>query len=101
MTLPIPSPIDSTPSAYDFHPLADNFPMIGKDELRELADDIQRHELREPIVLFEGKILDGRNRYKAAKVIKYPLTQAHFKTLPADTDALAYVISANIRRGHL
>jgi hypothetical protein len=104
MTLPIPTPIDSTSSAaptYDFHPLADNFPMIGKDELRELADDIQRHGLREPIVLFDGMILDGRNRYKAATVIKHPLTPANFKTLPADTDALAYVISANIRRRHL
>jgi hypothetical protein len=86
---------------YDFHPLAETFPMIEKDELRELADDIQRHGLREQIVLFEGKILDGRNRYRAAMGIKYPLTDANFKTLPAGVDPQAYVISVNVRRRHL
>ena len=93
MTTPTPD--------YDFHPLADNFPMIEKDELRELANDIQRLGLREPIVLFEGKILDGRNRYRAAKAIKYPLTDANFKPLPSGVDPLAFVISANIHRRHL
>jgi ParB-like chromosome segregation protein Spo0J len=93
MTSPTPN--------YEFHPLADTFPMIEKDELRELANDIQRLGLREPIVLFEGKILDGRNRYRAAMGIKFPLTPAHFKTLPPDADPQAFVISANIHRRHL
>jgi hypothetical protein len=91
---------DSTPN-YDFHPLAEIFPLVEKDELRELANDIQRLGLREPIVLFEGKILDGRNRYRAAKLIKYPLAEAHFKPLPSGVDPLAFVISANIHRRHL
>ena len=73
--MPEPRPVIA-PSDYTFHPLADTFPMIGDDELRELAEDIQHHGLREPIVLFEVKILDGCNRYRAAKAIKFPLTQA-------------------------
>ena len=41
--------------------------MISDDELNELAEDIRKHGLIEPITLFENKIIDGRNRYKAAK----------------------------------
>ena len=98
--MPDPRPV-IVPSDYTFHPLAETFPLIGDDELRELAEDMQRHGLREPIVLFEGKILDGRNRYRAAKAIKLPLTQTNFKALAAGVDPRAYVISANVRRRHL
>ncbi len=100
MTSPTLSPTNPTPD-YDFHPLAETFPMISGEELRELADDIQRHGLREQIVLFEGMILDGRNRYRACKLNKFALTQANFKTLPAGVDPQAYVVSVNVRRRHL
>lgn len=58
-------------SAFDFqfHHLADRFPMMESKDKIELAGDIERNGLREPITLYEDKILDGRNRYEAAKLV--------------------------------
>lgn len=50
-------------SELPFHPLADIFPMLGPKELSALADDIAAHGQRDPIILLDDMILDGRNRY--------------------------------------
>ena len=81
----------------EFHPLANIFPLLEGEELRALADDIVQHGLRRKIVIGDGKILDGRNRYRAAQLAKFPLTERHFTEFTG-VDSLAYVISANVRR---
>jgi hypothetical protein len=48
----------------DFHPYANIFPMMSSTESSTLKDVIVLRGLRNPIVLFEGMILDGRNRYR-------------------------------------
>lgn len=41
------------------------FPLMTRTELDALALDIQENGLKEPIVLYQDKILDGRGRYAA------------------------------------
>jgi hypothetical protein len=60
--------------------------------------------IREPIVIFEGnKILDGRNRHKAAKeVIGFKFQPANFRTFDGTAaQAEAFVIAVNVHRRHL
>jgi hypothetical protein len=54
-----------TDGAAQFHALAELFPPLGGDEFNALVADIRAHGLRQRIVLHEGAILGGRNRYRA------------------------------------
>jgi hypothetical protein len=81
----------------EFHPLADIFPLLGEDELEDLAKDIKANGLQEPIVLYEGKILDGRNRYRGCELVG---VEPRFETYEGDNPR-AYVISLNVMRRHL
>lgn len=49
----------------EFHPIANCWTLIEGDDLEDMVRDISANGLRIPIVLFENKILDGRNRYRA------------------------------------
>lgn len=81
------------------HEFADVFPMLSDAELTELADDIKAHGLRHPILTFEEKILDGRNRFAACKLAKVEPEFTAFNGSPEA--ALARVVSENLVRRHL
>lgn len=82
---------------YDFHEYADLFPMLDDVELGELTEDIRRNGLIEDIVLYEGKILDGRNRYLACREagVEPRFVQHNGR------DPIVYVVSKNLHRRHL
>ncbi len=88
------------------HPYAELFPLIEGDEFERFAADIRDNGLRDPIVLLGGRILDGRNRYRAA--VRHALPAADgdascFRDFHEETegDALAWVMSKNLARRHL
>src|SRR5262249_17237456 len=79
-----------------FHPLADIVPLIEGDEFKVLVEDIREYGLREPITMYENKILDGRNRYRGCKEAG---REPKFREFEGDyVAARAFVISENIKR---
>jgi hypothetical protein len=110
------------------HPAAELFPPMSESELRELGEDIKKNGLTSSIVLFEGKLLDGRNRLDAIELLRieysflggtdpakwhglYTLPNQRAKSGRRDSgvslfsyfggDPYAFVLSANIHRRHL
>lgn len=55
---------------YEDHPIAALMPLMQPAELDELVLSMRTHgyDIAHPILLLDGKILDGRNRYRAAKL---------------------------------
>jgi hypothetical protein len=96
------APAPATPD-YAFHPLADKFPLMDDAELKTLAEDIAARGLLHKIAIHEGKIIDGRNRYLAAKLGEVTLTSDNFREMRSCgvSDPLVFVISMNIHRRHL
>ena len=80
------------------HPYADAWPMLQGDDLADLAADIAENGLRDPVVLYRGMILDGRNRHAACQQVG---AAVNFTDFDGDDDAaLAFVQSANNTRRH-
>lgn len=80
-----------------FHTIADIFPLMDGQPLADLTEDVKTHGLREPIWLYEGQILDGRNRYRACLAAG---VEPVFVDYNGD-DALGFVVSLNLHRRHL
>lgn len=55
----------TSPGRLAYHPLANTFPLMIGEEYDAFYEDIKLNGQREPIIVYEGKILDGRNRYRA------------------------------------
>jgi AcrR family transcriptional regulator len=80
------------------HPVADLFPMLPDDELKELAADITERGLLQLIVLdSEGRILDGRNRLAACEIAG---VEPEFVIYDGD-DPDGYAYSVNVKRRNL
>lgn len=83
----------------EHHDAAKLFPLVQDNERKKLADDIKARGVLEPIHLYDGKVLDGRNRVRAAQ--QAGLTDVPYIDLPKDTKPYLHVVSMNVLRRHL
>src|SRR5882724_5929136 len=82
---------------YEFHPLSKSLPLMWGSDFDEFVNDIDRNGQIVPIGIFEGQILDGRNRYRACKQLGI---EGKFEKV-TPKNAKAYVTSINVHRRQL
>jgi ParB-like chromosome segregation protein Spo0J len=88
--------METTPE-YEYHRLSNLFPLMTDSEIAKLAEDIKVNGLAFPIILYDGKILDGRNRYLACRKAG---VQPDFWEYEGDAP-IQFVLSLNLERRHL
>lgn len=99
------APIADEPEAFErvppegikWHPYSDLFPWMDDATFEELKADIAKNGVLEPVVFLDGQILDGRNRYMAARDLGIEYPRVEYR----GDDPLGYVISLNLKRRHL
>jgi ParB-like chromosome segregation protein Spo0J len=79
-----------------FHEYANIYRMLPDAELQKLAKDIKEKGQILPITSYEGKILDGRNRYKACEIAK---VDPRIEEYTGD-DPIGLIASLNDHRRH-
>lgn len=79
---------------YERHPISASWPDMLAEDFMALKDSIEVSGLREPIVLYEGMILDGWHRYNACLEVG---AVAEFEEFEGD-DAIQFVQDKHTRR---
>lgn len=85
---------------YEIHPAAELFPMMDAKAFEELKADIRENGVKTYITLFDDKIIDGRNRYKACLELGID-PAANVEELEECDDPISFVLSLNLHRRHL
>lgn len=86
------------------HPFANLLPMMDDDSFEALKAQIHRDGQKVGIMVYEGMILDGRNRYKALCELGVPDSAILFIDYDPEQDGddpEQYVLDGNLHRRHL
>ncbi len=88
-------------TVYTFHPLADTLPLLEGQEFDDLVASIRENGQRDPISIYKGQIIDGRNRYRACQAAGVKALVEIVDDDATDDELLAFVVDKNIRRRQL
>lgn len=87
------------PHLYPLHPAAEIFPVMDKAGFAALVADIAAHGQREPILILDGQVIDGRHRLRACEQLGIePLVR---DICAKESDPFSLVVSLNLHRRHL
>jgi ParB-like chromosome segregation protein Spo0J len=81
------------------HDLSSMFPDMQRDAFAKLVSDIAANGLLDPIIIWNGEVVDGWHRYQAC--LKAGVEPRFVEFDGDDRKALAMVVSRNARRRHL
>lgn len=82
----------------EFHEAAAIFPLMNEEDFEAFKQDIKEHGLKEHIVTYKGKIIDGRNRYRACRELNIKPSYVEWDGEGSLTE---YAVSLNLHRRHL
>ena len=82
----------------EFHAVANIFPLLEGEEFAGLVEDIRQNGQIEPIWTYQGKIIDGRNRYRACKELGI---EPKLRAWSGQGSLVQFVLSLNLHRRHL
>lgn len=82
---------------YQQHPLSAAFPAMAADDFQALKDSIEHIGVQNPITLFEGMVVDGWHRYKAANELSMDCPAIEL----GDVDPREFVLAQNKARRHV
>ena len=86
-------------TAYPLHPAAELFPVMDEVAFAALVADIAAQGQREPILILDGQVIDGRHRLRACEQLGLePLVR---QVSADDGDPFGLVVSLNLHRRHL
>lgn len=86
---------------FDPHPASMLFPMMPPEQFEALKQDIRENGLNQPGTLYQGKILDGRNRLKACNELSVEMEWCEIEDDDPSFDPVLHVVSLNLHRRHL
>jgi ParB-like chromosome segregation protein Spo0J len=84
-----------------FHEVANIFPMMSELEFSELKDSIKTHGVREPALVVDGMIADGRNRWRACEALGIACPTVQYDPAVHGDSLIQYVLDKNLRRRQL
>jgi len=83
----------------EYHEYANLFPMMNEKEFEDLCSSISRgYHAQNPIIIYQGKILDGRNRQRACERVNVLAMYSEF--VGTDDEAFEYAKDNNLTRKH-
>jgi ParB-like chromosome segregation protein Spo0J len=86
---------------YKPHSLTETYPEMDKPAFGELVESVRQFGIRCPVVMLNDEILDGRNRWKAARLANVEIPTVQYEGNRDFNSLNAFVVSMNETRRHL